>query len=454
MASSRKSPPTEADALYRHFSARAGADLAAATQVAVGFSGGLDSSVLLHLLACLRDERPFVLSAFHLHHGLSPHADDWLAHCAAVCERLGVPFSWRRADLDAAAGDSLEARARAARYAAYAALGVDRVALAHHRDDQAETVLYRLARGAGVHGAAAMPALRPLGLSRVWRPLLDVPRADLLAYAQQHGLGWVEDESNRSIEYDRNYLRRRVLPELEARFPAAPAALARAARHFGEAAQLLDELAELDAGGWSPRLALACFEPLTPARRRNLLRAFLARAGLRPDERQLALLLEQMLEARADANPCFRLGGIAVHRYRGELWLGEARPLPPGPQGLSDAESAPLPGWGGVLTWCPASFGLAAEGRKALELRPRAGGESIRLRRGGPRRPVKHLLQEAGVPPWLRDRWPLLWQGDRLVAVAGLAVAAECQVEAGWRPEWRPDDWPDAPAWLLPGPAR
>ncbi|QNM95608.1 tRNA lysidine(34) synthetase TilS [Chitinimonas koreensis] len=107
-----------------------------------------------------------------------------------------------------------------------------------------------------------------------------------------------------------------------------------------------------------------------------------------------------------------------------------------------------------MLTWCPASFGLAAEGRKALELRPRAGGESIRLRRGGPRRPVKHLLQEAGVPPWLRDRWPLLWQGDRLVAVAGLAVAAECQVEAGWRPEWRPDDWPDAPAWLLPGPAR
>lgn len=444
MASSRKLPPPDrAEALYRRFRHLAGQFLLPGARVAVGFSGGLDSTVLLHLLQRFGVEQAIALQAFHLHHGLSPHADVWLAHCAEYCRRQAIPFSFEHAGLDAQAADSLEARARQVRYAAYGRLGAEVVALGHHRDDQAETVLYRLARGTGVHGAAGMPPYRPLaGGGRIWRPLLDEPRSVLRGYAEAQGLSWVEDESNASLDYDRNYLRQQVMPALVARFPSAQAAMARAARHFSEAAGLLDAIAEEDAQGASERLALSCLQCLTGPRQRNLLRWFLARHGVRPDERQLLLLLDQLLHAREDANPSLRLGERAVHRYRGEVWVAwhgdevADQPLPAG------AEIA-LPAWHGRMQWQPRAGGLTPSACEGLWLRPRRGGEQIRPRLGGPNRPVKLLLQEAGIPPWLRSRWPLLWQGEQLVAVVGIAVAADSQAVDGLWPCWRPSDWPD-----------
>ncbi|MDN3576197.1 tRNA lysidine(34) synthetase TilS [Chitinimonas viridis] len=452
MANSRKSPQAEAEALYERLQQRYLALPAAkrpeGMRLALGYSGGLDSAVLLHLLARLRDDArlpaPLTLQALHVHHGISPNADDWMQHCDQRCAALAVDFSHIRVDLKQAVGDSLEARARAARYAAYAGLGVDMVLLAHHRDDQAETVLYRLARGAGVHGAAGMPVMRPLGeAGRIWRPLLDEPRSVLLAYARTVGLAWVEDESNAVSDYDRNYLRREVMPVLLGRFPSAPAAMARAARHFAEAASLLDALAEEDAGGVVQRLPVGRLLALSGPRQRNLLRWFLARHGLRPDERQLLLVLEQMLTAKEDANPCLRLAGLEVHRYRAEIcvarWVEVLTPRAVPAEGLVQ-----LPDWCGELHWSRALRGLSEACCVGLEVRPRQGGEMVRPRRGGPNRPVKLLLQEAGVPPWLRRRWPMLWQGGKLVAVAGIAVAADCQSEGeGAWPDWRPLDWPD-----------
>ncbi|QDQ28189.1 tRNA lysidine(34) synthetase TilS [Chitinimonas arctica] len=444
MASSRKSAPADPEALYRRFCAVAMPYVAAGGSVAVGYSGGLDSTVLLQLFHRLRAQQPFALQAFHLHHGLSANADAWLAHCTAGCAGLSLPFTHARADLAATAGDSLEARARAARYAAYAGLDAERVALGHHRDDQVETVLYRLARGAGVHGAAGMPALRPLGADKlVWRPLLGESRAELLAYAVAHGMRWIEDESNDCTDHDRNYLRHALIPGLVARFPSAPSALARAARHFGEAAGLLDALAEQDAGGPVERLALAALTPLEEARRRNLLRWFLARHDLRPDEKQLRLLLDQLLHAREDTNPCLRLADREVHRYRGEIWVSQ-RAVDVRPCAVAPADAGGLPGWRGRIDWTSRQGGLDERFLSGLQARPRAGGEMLRPRSGGPNRPVKLLLQEAGIPPWFRSRWPLLWQNERLVALAGIAVAAECQADglAPW-PDWRCEDWTD-----------
>ncbi|GAB3250162.1 tRNA lysidine(34) synthetase TilS [Chitinimonas naiadis] len=412
--------------------------------MAVAYSGGLDSSVLLALFLRLRTEQPLQLQAFHLHHGLSPSADDWLAHCADYCLRHGIAFSHEKAGLDASAPDSLEARARSARYAAFARLDAELVALAHHRDDQAETVLYRLARGTGVHGAAGMPSARPLAEGkRIWRPLLAESREQLHNYALVQGLQWVEDESNASIEYDRNYLRQQVIPALLTRFPSAQSAIARAARHFAETASLLDAIAEQDAGVWTPRLSLARLRDLAGPRQRNLLRWFLAGHDMRPDERQLVLLLEQLLTAREDANPCLRLGERAVHRYRDEIWLAHWVAEPPD-RPVAGEGRLTLPGWQGELVWMSRPGGLVAEALTGLWARPRRGGESLRPRQGGPNRPVKLLLQEAGIPPWLRTRWPLLWQGENLVAVAGIATAAEFQAkdEGSW-PAWRPQDWPD-----------
>ncbi|MGQ5521906.1 tRNA lysidine(34) synthetase TilS [Chitinimonas sp. PSY-7] len=430
--------------MFQRFARVTAGRLQPASRVAVAYSGGLDSSVLLHLLYRLRRDQAFELQAFHLHHGISPNADSWLTHCAGVCAQLNVPFSSSRADLDRIAGPSLEARARTARYQAYEMLDAELIVLAHHQDDQAETVLYRLARGAGVQGAAGMPASRKLGLGKqIWRPLLAEPRAALLAYAQQYGLSWVEDESNALIEYDRNFLRHEVIPPLISRFPLAPAALARAARHFSEAAGLLDSLAEMDAGDVSPSLDMAKLRCLDGARQRNLLRWFLAKHALWLEERQLVVLLSQLLQAREDATPFLRLGGMSVRRYREHLWVV---PLPPEvqPTSLDDEERLPA-SWCGRLSWLQRQGGVADVWREGLVARPRAGGERIQPRVGGPNRPVKDLLQEAGIPPWLRSYWPLLWQNDTLVAVAGIAVAAKCQDTDGRWPRWQPDGWPDAP---------
>ncbi len=398
----------------------------------VAFSGGLDSSVLLHALARLAGGQALPpIAAIHVHHGLQVAADDWSAHCRAVCERLGVPLQVVRVRV--AAGASLERAAREARYAAFAdCLGEGELLLtAQHRDDQAETLLFRLLRGAGVRGLAAMPAERALARGRLLRPLLDVSRAELELYARQHGLDWIEDPSNQSLEHARNYLRQRVMPTLQQRWPQATANMARTAAHMAEAQALLDELAVQDlatAQGPSrfdwlplPSLALPPLRALTPARQRNALRHWLADLTLAPDGDHWAGW-DALRDARPDATPRWRLAGGELQRGGERIWWLPAGWLEP----AGGPVDWPQPG---VVLELPGNGTLRLDGAPPsgrLQVRYRQGGEVLAVPGRG-RRDLKRLLNEAGLPGFVRARLPLLYRDGELIAVANLP-----QLSAGW----------------------
>ena len=310
----------------------------------MGFSGGLDSTVLLHLLAAERVSTGVLLSAAHVHHGLNPQADAWVRHCRAICRQLEVPFQLRRVLVSRAPRTSLEEEARTARYAALAALRADVLALAHHADDQAETLLLQLLRGAGPKGLAGMAALKPLvgaGFKRksgrearknawhvaasptlLWRPLLDCTRAELEAYALRHQLVWIDDDSNLDVRFKRNFVRAQVLPVLTAGFPAPVATLARAARHQADAASLAEALADIDLTG-SRRgagLAIAPLLVLDDVRLKNLLRRWLAQHGLRqPSEARLLALVRALRQSSNDTRLAWQHEGGVVRRTKGLL---------------------------------------------------------------------------------------------------------------------------------------
>jgi tRNA(Ile)-lysidine synthase len=431
-------------------------------RLCVALSGGRDSTVLLHALAALRPlTTPFLLSALHVHHGLSSRADAWAGHCAGLCSALGVPLRVVRVTVPRDSGEGLEAAARRLRHAAFADCEADWLALAHHRDDQAETVLLNLLRGAGVDGAAGMPAERaPARGPRLLRPLLAVPGEALAAYAVTHGLAWIEDESNRDTHFRRNFLRHDILPALQARFPGAPAALARAAGHFAETAQLLDALAALDRAALAPaggRLPLDGLCRLPPARARNLLRSELAAAGLRPPPARWLDEALRQLGGAAGALTCIETGDGALHVYRGELhvvprttaapagaWVWHGQSLLP--WGSGRVRFLRVVGAGLDAALCPP---LEADGEPfalpegspetAWLLRGREGGERLQPDLRRPRRTLGKLLQAAGIPPWMRAALPCLWRGERLLWVGGIGVdaAAACPPGApGVQPVW------------------
>src|SRR5688572_16008342 len=268
---------TDSDPLAIDFAAHLAA-LPAGAPVCVGFSGGLDSVVLLHLFAEHAEASGRKVSALHVHHGLSPNAETWVRFCERFCANQGVPLVVERVRVNPDATGGVEAAARIARYAAYAARPEPYIALAHHLDDQAETVLFQLLRGTGLKGIAAMPEMRPLvGGKFLFRPLLQQPRAAMRSFAQSHGLRWIEDESNAQTLYDRNFLRLQVGPMLNERFPGWQDALARFARHAGTAGELLDALALVDGVPPRPGTPLPLREDLSAERRANALRSWLAR---------------------------------------------------------------------------------------------------------------------------------------------------------------------------------
>lgn len=418
-----------------------------ARRVRVGLSGGLDSTVLLHLLASLSQTLPLQLAAAHVQHGLVAGSAAWADDCRRLCERLGVPLVVCAVQVDRDHRGGLEAAARDARRAALVALGDEVLALAHHRDDQAETVLFRAIRGAGVRGAGGMRPFDAAAAGPVlWRPLLDVPRSHLLAYARAHGLAWIDDPSNADSGFSRNFLRNEVLPLVASRFPGAAAGLARMGRLCGEAAGMLDELAALDLAELrlpgSHRLGLETTRRLSSARLRNLLRCVLAEAGeAMPDEDRLREMERQLCSEAAADGLYLRVGRSALCVYRNAWWLAPVR-QGAAPVSLAWHGEPGVPWAGGVV----GSRGALGEGLAAAtlagaacELRRRAGGERMRLRAGGPSRSLKNLLQEAGVPPWLRDDLPLLWVDGRLAWIAGVGVAAEfcCRPgEPGVLPDW------------------
>ena len=286
----------------------------------VGFSGGLDSTVLLHAAAGECRARGDALSAIHVHHGLSSRADDWQAHCAAVCAALDISLAVARVRVPSATGEGIEGAARRSRHAALARHPATWILLAHHADDQAETLLHNLLRGAGVRGAGAMPEVR----GRLLRPLLALGRGDLEAYARRNDLRWIEDDSNRDRRFTRNYLRHEVLAGLATRFPAAGSQLAAAAARFREADALLDELAREDLAGADPAfpIPVSCLRALSVPRARNLLRALLSWSGLQPPtEARLGEFLRQLRTAGRDRHPRLELPQYSLTVARGKVGL-------------------------------------------------------------------------------------------------------------------------------------
>jgi tRNA(Ile)-lysidine synthase len=453
MASSRKS----------HRSSRAQEDLVAhvrdrlnnlvrpGERLVLGYSGGVDSTVLLHVLAGLRSRLRFELAALHVNHHISANADAWAASCRDAAQALDVPC--RVVDVSVPRGNSLERAARDARYAALRAAGADCIVLAHNLDDQAETVLHQLLRGAGVKGLAGMPLVRDDdggGGARILRPLIGVARADIERFALAQRLNWVEDESNENTRHTRNWLRHEVLPQLARRAPALRATLARAAANMAEAAVLLDDLARIDAstGAASRCVSLDALRTLSPLRARNLLRFLIAREGWpMPSSRRLAEALRQGIEARRDAAVRVDLGTCELRRHADTLYLlakTNTRAALPSITWQGE-EVITLSGWGTLTMTRTHGEGLSASqlAGDAVTIRPRKRGERLQPHPGRPQRTVKNLLQEARLPPWERDRLPYIYCGETLVCVPGVAV--DCRFQAGpgepaIAPVWRADD--------------
>jgi tRNA(Ile)-lysidine synthase len=479
MASSRKRSRGKAAAadLVPGVAAQLAGLVGPGDRLVAALSGGVDSVVLLDLLHRLSADLRIRLSALHVNHQLSPDAARWSAFCRRICRARRIPI--RSVKVTVRRGDSLEAAARAARYAEFARQPCEFIALAHHQDDQVETLLLQLLRGAGVKGLAAMPLLRaeggglrpeekdgksrkadpsssliphPSSLKEspaILRPLLDVTREQIVAYAKERRLTWVEDESNADDRIRRNFLRREVLPLVARRFPAYRTTIARAARHLAETGEVLAEVAAADGAGYVDDgvLDITALRRLSPARARNLLRHFLAghRVTL-PNAARLEEALLQILHARRDAQVLIDLGNVELRRFEGRLhvvatlaknrtgwtrrWHGERK--------------LPLPELGGALIMAPRrgeGVSLARLSGRQVTVRLRRGGERLQPDGRRPRRTLKNLLQEARVPPWARERLPLVFCGTDLVWVPGIGLDCAYQAAPDERavfPEWRP----------------
>lgn len=425
----------------------------------VAFSGGLDSTVLLALATQFAREHGLALRALHVHHGLSPHADEWVTHCEAVCQQLAVPLMVERVQLVRGNGESLEAQARDARYQRLAARQEkgEWLLTAHHQDDQLETLLLALKRGAGLRGLAGILPSQPFAGGLLLRPLLEFSRAELAEVAATLPFGWVEDESNQDVSYDRNFLRQQLIPQLKARWPAMARTAARSMALCAEQEALLEELAEEDwqlaCGGEAlhvsslpaSSLQIVPLLTLSPTRRNNLLRYWIRRlGGEMPSRDQLALLWQEVALAREDANPQFSLKNLDCRRFQGRLHLvrpgltprheqlavtiGESVVLPDGlgrvqVSARPDGEGLRLPGMGEPLS-------VRFQVTPGVMLKP--------VGRSGSRR-FKKLLQEYGVPSWLRGRIPILYYGEQVAAVAGLFICDGFMTqEAGMGWQWLP----------------
>jgi tRNA(Ile)-lysidine synthase len=412
---------------------------------AVGLSGGRDSVVLLHALAGLRADTGIAVSALHVHHGLSPNAEQWSAFCADYCRGLDVPLSVERVTVESASGQGIEGAARTARHAAFARLPVDVVLLAHHAGDQAETLLFNLLRGSGLNGASAMALLRPTGDGGPWllRPWLEQPVDAIEAYRARYDLAHVEDESNRDVAFSRNFLRHRVLAPMESRFAGAACRLAGAARRLGQARVLLADLADADLGGIDDGLSLDLvrLSALRQSRRHNALRRWLELHAVSVGEDRFDELCRQIGAPERASQAMIRCGRVELRVWRGRLFIMESGGPPAGQIRPWDGEASVDWGGGTLRFEVSEGAGIAERFISGIEIRPRAGGERMRLRAGGPTRPLRSLFQESAVPPWERERLPFLWLADRLVAVPGVGIAAEHAAGAGERgrmPCWAP----------------
>lgn len=426
-------------------------------------SGGVDSVVLLDLLIPLSVSLRFSLSAVHVNHGISANALKWSKFCRNLCLARGIPLKITRLKIKRESGTSLEAFARDARYRVFAKLKADYVVLAQHLDDQAETLLLQLLRGAGVKGLGAMPVVRnstsPIkhdasrigkrmpGASpgpsdhwpRILRPILEVSRREIEDYAKKNALRWIIDESNDNIAFDRNFLRHEFFPLLEKRFPSYRATFSRASRHMAEAADLLDELAEADSNNCiiPGKLQVGDLRELSFPRARNLLRYALAQQGvILPSTAKLEEILRQLRSSSADSKLHIIFGNTEVRCFRGMVHVRNA-------DSSLDSEwrvawngekQLPIAGLGGTVRFTPrkgAGISLQKLKESPVTVCMRRGGERLRPDCNRPRRSLKNLLREASLPPWEREVLPLIFIGEQLACVPGIGVDCGFQAVAG-----------------------
>lgn len=412
----------------------------------LALSGGLDSTVLLHQLMSWQRQQPQLrVRALHVHHGLSPNADSWATHCLQICQQWQIPCEVLRVQVDGHA-KGIEAAAREARYQAlFQQLQPgEHLLTAQHLDDQCETLLLALKRGSGPAGLAAMPIQRQVGEHLHLRPLLDLSRQQLEAYAAEHSLRWIEDESNADSRYDRNFLRQEILPLLQTRWPHFSAASARSAALCGEQEQLLDELLAEQLAQLTDEQGALHFPPLltmSEARRHALLRRWIAQqGGAMPSRDALKRITDEVMHSREDANPCLHFGAFELRRYRQQLfWLRSQPSLSQHSLTWHDRKQPlVLPDGVGELQ---ADMGLAnlrqPNEDESINIRFQASGYHHLLGRAGGRE-MKKLWQELGVPPWQRERIPLIYYNQTLICAPGLFVTREgaASHEQGWRAIW------------------
>jgi tRNA(Ile)-lysidine synthase len=409
-------------------------------QLAVAFSGGLDSTVLLH--ATIKAHGKKNVHALHVHHGIQKEADQWQAHCKAVAKKLGCHFDTKNVKLNKPS--NIESQARNLRYEALTQMcqthNIQDLLLAHHLDDQAETVLIQLMRGAGLPGLSAMPQVKSKELIHLWRPFLNMRRKDLEIYAKEHQLTWIEDPSNQDESYRRNAIRKSILPTLEKFQEGAIENLSRSAKHLGEAQELLNQLADIDLGlmeakeGLSKTNLIRLYKT-SQARATNALRRWLSKNGLAyPSEERLTAWWSELQQTRPDSKLQWDHDQQVIRLWRGHLTITQ------------DAGSSEVVGeW--AFKKIPANSkkpGIAkdrfekAKKKGLINTMAREGGEKFKVDSKRPRRSLKNLYQEAAIPPWQRDV-PLLYIGEDLVAVAGIGISADWQVTEGPRisPEWQ-----------------
>jgi tRNA(Ile)-lysidine synthase len=404
----------------------------------IAYSGGLDSHVLLHLFARLKKIFPLRLKAVHINHSLSPNAGAWQLHCTSICRELNIELVHVTVQAKAQAGASPEETARDKRYEVLSGLLTpnDLLLTAHHQDDQAETLLLQLLRGAGPKGLAAMPTIKLCGVGWQARPLLAFTRAELLAYATTHPLVWIEDESNNDLHFSRNYLRREVMPLLKTRWPSVTDTFARVASHCAEMQALCDEMGAADlaaaAGSTAQTLSVSYLLTLSPARQRQVLRMWIKQLNyFVPDTLKLQQIQREILHARADKNPHVAWKNVDCRRYRDDIFVMKRLPA---------SQSARIFAWDLQQPLNLADMGILHASLKQGEgLRAPCENVTVRFRQGGevcqlPKRnftsSLKKLFWEWNVAPWERERLPLIFVGDKLAAAPGFFIGAEFKADA------------------------
>ncbi|MEY3950394.1 MAG: hypothetical protein RJB21_152 [Pseudomonadota bacterium] len=416
--------------------------------LAVAFSGGLDSTVLLH--ATVKAHGAKNVYAFHVHHGIQQEADQWQQHCQAIAKKLGCHFDTQNVKLNK--NSNIESQARELRYQALYDMCQQRhisdLLLAHHQDDQAETVLIQLMRGAGVAGLSAMPLVKTTKQNtiHIWRPFLNMRRQDLEAYAKEHRLTWIEDPSNQDESYRRNAIRKTILPALEKHQAGATENLARSAKHLAQAQELLNQLADIDLGlidtkdGLSKTNLIRLYKTSEP-RASNALRRWLNKNQLAyPSEERLTAWWLELQQSRVDSQLQWEHDEHVIRLWRGTLSIHREQQV-----NTSKQNTEPQGEW--IFKQLPSNSklpGIAkqrfneAKTKGLINTMARQGGEKFKVDLKRPRKSLKNLFQEANIPPWQRDI-PLLYIGDELVAVAGIGISADWQTTQGPRisPEWR-----------------